>query len=159
MKRIIVVIAVAALLLTVGAFAIPRQAAAQVTGPYTDSMIFEVIPQDQSIAALKSGDIDMYIFNLDAATDIVAAKDDPNIRVQDAFSGQRGMLMNPVAPSDGSFNPFTIRLIREAMHWAIDNEFIATEIEGGNALPMRTGHFSAEPEFVRQAAFFAGLET
>ncbi len=159
MKRAIVVIAVAALLLTVGAFALPRHAAAQVFGGYVDSMVFSVLPQDQSIAALSAGDIDMYIFSLDAATDKVAARDDPNINVKQAFSGFRGMQVNPVAPSSGDFNPFTIREIREAMHWAYDRDFIATEIEGGFAIPMYSAHFQAEPEFVRDAAFFAGIET
>ena len=128
-------------------------------GGYADSLVFSVVPQDQAIAALSAGDIDMYIFSLDSATDKVAARDDPNINVKQAFSQFRGMLVNPVAPSDGSFNPFTIREIREAFHWAYDREFIVTGIEDGFAIPMFAAHFSAEPEFIRDAAFFSGIET
>ncbi len=159
MKRAIVVIAVAALLLTVGAFAIPRQAVAQPFGGYADSFVFSVVPQDQAIAAVSSGDQDMYIFSLDDATDKQAARDDPNINVKESFSGFKGMIVNPVAPSDGTFNPFTIREIREAQHWAYDRDFIVTEIAGGFGIPMTAAQFSTEIEFNRDAAFFTAVET
>jgi peptide/nickel transport system substrate-binding protein len=152
------VIAVAALLLTVGAFAIPRTAVAQANGGYADSLIFSVVPLPQAVAAVSSGDQDMYIFSLDTGQDKINARDDPNINVKEAFSGFRGMLVNPVAPSSGDFNPFTIREIREAMHWAYDREFIINEIQGGFGIPMNVAQFSAEPEYVRDAAFFASIQ-
>jgi peptide/nickel transport system substrate-binding protein len=150
--------AVAALLLAAGAFAIPQHAAAQAFGGYADSLVFSVVPQDQAVASVSSGEIDMYVFPLDAATDMQAARDDPNINVMEALGGFRGMLVNPVAPADGSFNPFTIREIREAMHWTYDREVLAGEIAGGFAIPMTLPYVRFEPEYLRDYGFFSTLE-
>ena len=149
--------AVTALLLAAGAFAIPQHAAAQPFGGYADTLVFSVVPQDQAVASVSSGEIDMYAFPLEGASDKQAARDDPNINVMEALGGFRGMLVNPVAPADGSFNPFTIREIREAMHWAYDREFVVNEIAGG--FPMTIPYVRTEPEYVHDAAFFAALET
>lgn len=150
--------AVAALLLAAGVFAIPQHAAAQAFGGYADSLVFSVVPQDQAVASVSSGEIDMYAFPLDAATDMQAARDDPNINVMEALGGFRGMLVNPVAPADGSFNPFTIREIREAMHWTYDREVLAGEIAGGFAIPMTLPYVRFEPEYLRDYGFFSTLE-
>ncbi len=155
--------AVAALLLAAGAFAIPQHAAAQAFGGYADTLVFSVVPQDQAVASVSSGEIDMYIIPLDSSTnnftDKVAARDDPNISVMEATGRFYNILVNPVAPADGSFNPFTIREIREAMLWAYDREFIATEIASSFGFPMTTPYARTEPEYARDAAFFAALET
>ena len=127
-------------------------------GGYADSLVFSKVPLPQAVLSVSSGDQDMYIFSLDTGADKIAARDDPNINVKEAFSGFRGMLVNPVAPSSGDFNPFTIRDIREAMHWAYDREFVINEIQGGFGIPMNVAQFSAEPEYVRDAAFFASIQ-
>lgn len=158
LKKSVIVAIVAALLVSLAAVAIPRPAAAQVMGGFADELIFSVLDQPQAVASVSSGDTDIYIFSLDEATDKIAARDDPNINVLQAFSGWKGAELNPVAPADGTFNPFTIREIREAMHWAYDRDFIVNEIAGGFAIPMITYHHSAEVDYVRDAAFFAGLE-
>ena len=124
--------AVGALLLAAGAFAIPPRAAAQAFGGYADSLVFSVVPQDQAIGAVSSGDIDMYAVPLATVRDKQAARDDPNISVVEAAGPSYNMLVNPVAPVDGNFNPFTIREIREAMLWAYDRDFIAAEIAAAN---------------------------
>ncbi len=150
--------AVAALLLAAGAFAIPQHAAAQPFGGYADTLVFSVVPQDQAVASVSSGDIDMYAFPLDTASDKQAARDDPNINVMETLGGFRGMLVNPVAPSSGDFNPFTIREIREAMHWVYDREFVVNEIAGGSAIPMTIPYVRFELEYLRDYGFFAALE-
>ena len=146
-----------ALLLAAGAFAIPQNAAAQPFGGYADSLVFSVVPQDQAVASVSSGEIDMYAFRLDTSTDEQAARDDPNISAMEALGGFRTMLVNPVAPANGRFNPFTIREIREAMHWAYNRDFVVNEIAGGFA--MTIPYVRTEPEYLQDYGFFASLET
>ncbi|MEE9173368.1 MAG: ABC transporter substrate-binding protein [Thermoplasmata archaeon] len=149
----------AALLLAAGALAIPQHAAAQPFGGYADTLVFSVMPQDQAVAAVSSGEIDMYAFPLATAADKQVARDDPNISAVGAAGLSYNVLVNPVAPSDGTFNPFTIREIREAMLWAYDRDFIAAEIAGNFGIPMTTPYARTEAKYARDAAFFAALET
>ena len=140
--------AVGALLLAAGAFAIPQHAAAQAFGGYADSLFFTTVDQGAT-ALLSAGEIDVY-------TGPLGIKGDANIKVNEAYASYYGILLNPVAPSSGDFNPFTIREIREAMHWAYDREIIIAQIAGGQ--PMTTVHFRGEPEFARDAPFFVAAE-
>ena len=94
----------AALLLIVGTAALLRPASAQAFGGYADSLVFTTVDQDPT-ASLSAGEIDMY-------TGSLGVKGDPNIKVNEAYSSFYGMLVNPVPPSSGDFNPFTIREIR-----------------------------------------------
>ncbi|NIN64318.1 MAG: hypothetical protein GTO63_06385, partial [Anaerolineae bacterium] len=79
MKRSIVVAMAFALLLTIAIVAIPRPVAAQLKGGYVDEIVFSVVDQPQAVIQTSAADIDLYIFRLDVATDVVAAKDDPNV--------------------------------------------------------------------------------
>ncbi|MFQ5918625.1 MAG: ABC transporter substrate-binding protein [Thermoplasmata archaeon] len=158
LKKAIVVIAAIALLLALGAALIPRHAAAQLNGGWVSEIVFSVVPQDQAVSSLSSGDTHMYIFTLDDPSDRIAAQNDPNIYIQSSFGGSRGFISNPVAPNDGSFSPFTIREIREAIHWAVDRQFVVDEIAGGFAIPMTHANFAVEPGYVQDAAFMAALD-
>ncbi|NIN67105.1 MAG: hypothetical protein GTO63_20900, partial [Anaerolineae bacterium] len=66
--------------------------------------------------------------------------------------------LNPVPRTDGKFNPFTIREIREAMNWLIDREFIADEIYGGLGFPHIVLFHPKEPDYGRLAGYIAGVE-
>lgn len=166
MRSTLVVSMVLVMLVAIFAVALPKPAAAQLaTGGYVDEIVFSVVPQaqavDQVILAGETGGvgIDAYIFRLDVASDVVRAQQNPaRVRVNQAFAGHRGLIFNPCAPASGAFNPFTIREIREAMHWAIDRARWINEFGGGQGLVKVTSQFAAEPNYVREAAFFASLE-
>ena len=158
MNGALIAVAGVVLLIATGASGIPGQAVAETFGGYADTLIFSVVPQDQAVASLSSGEVDMYLYSLDTATDKQAARDDPNINAMNVRAGSRALILNPCEPSDGSFNPFTIREIREAMHWATDREFIRSEIAGGFAIPMITPYISSDPEYLADPEFFATLE-
>ncbi len=160
MSKNLVLSLLVVVVLAIALLAVPRPVTAQLNGGWVDEIVFSVLDQDQAVASVSSGDTDVYVFSLDSPTDKIAAQNDPNINVMQAFSGFKGLALNPVphGPTVGGFNPFTVREIREAMNWAFDREFIVSEFAGGFAIPMTTAHFSVEPGFVRDVAWFAKQE-
>ncbi|NIN63839.1 MAG: hypothetical protein GTO63_03820, partial [Anaerolineae bacterium] len=148
-------------LLLVSSLALPAPVAAQQTGPWVDEIIFSVIPQEQAVASVSAGDTDIYVFPLETPTDKVAARDDPNIDTYEAVTGLKDMWVNPV-PFDPTatdkINPFVVREAREALNYAIDREHIIAEILGGFGLPYVAHHFRNQPDYARDAGFFAKLE-
>ncbi len=144
------------LLIATGAAGVPGQAVAETFGGYADTLIFSVVPQYQAVTSVSRGEVDMYLYSLDTATDKQAARDDPNIDAMEIRAGSRALILNPCEPGDGSFSPFTHRGIREAMHWATDREFIGSEIAGGFA--MITPYLTSDPEYLADPEFFAALE-
>ncbi|MEM0484955.1 MAG: ABC transporter substrate-binding protein, partial [Pyrobaculum sp.] len=65
-----------------------------------------------------------------------------------AGCGVYNLQINPVT-TNATFNPFTIREVREALNWLIDRNYIAEEIMRGLGIPQYTLFRVGSPEYVR----------
>jgi len=115
-------------------------------GPASDRIIFSSYAQDIAPAAVQAGDIDFYMFQLDAA----AAKQlqtVPGVNLLSAPSGIDAFYMNPAPRADGKLNPFENRKVRFAMNYVVDRDYIANEVYGGLAVPMVSHLASTDPDY------------
>lgn len=104
-------------------------------GGWLDEIVMSVVEGDSAVTQLQAGAIDIYANGL-------SSRDLPAIQEAGlAYSTSSGLyydlLFNPVGPefTDGRFNPFSNRKIREAMNWLVDRDYLNQEIYAGGALP------------------------
>jgi peptide/nickel transport system substrate-binding protein len=116
------------------------------TGPATDTIIFVEVDKNLAAQAVKSGDIDYYIFGLTPGQVEILSGDSDYI-IYGAPSSQWGIGVNP-APSDERFNPFTIREVRFGLNYLADRSYIANQIFQGAAEPMYTFLSPYDPDYV-----------
>ena len=116
-------------------------------GPATDTIIFKQVDKTLAAAAVKSGDLDYYIFGLNPSqVEIIAG--DPEYILYRAPSGMNNIGINPAPSVPGNFNPFSIREVRFALNYIVDRDFIVNQIYQGSAAPMYTFMSSFDPDFV-----------
>lgn len=136
---------------------------AQRDGGMVDNVVwFEQPNQAQALIDLEAGTMDMYMFQLRTAADILSAKSNPNLWTIDTGGSLNNVFFNPVSVNQslapGKFNPFEFREVREAMNYIIDRDFISREISGGALFPHITLWHRNMPEYGRDAVFFSELE-
>ena len=117
------------------------------TGPATDTIIFKQVDKTLAAAAVKSGELDYYIFGLNPSqVELIAG--DPEFTLYRAPSGMNNIGLNPAPSIPGVFNPFSIKEVRFAMNYIVDRDFIVNQIYQGSAAPMYTFMSSYDPDFV-----------
>ena len=107
-----------------------------VTGPASDRIIYKRVPRDLAPDALRTGEIDVYIYSLTPEAQIEIGPDDPVIEFWEGVSGMDDILLNPAPAPPGELNPFSIREIRYAMNFIFDRDYIVNEIMKGTAARM-----------------------
>ena len=118
------------------------------TGAWVDEVVVSTFDQEQAIARLQAGDVDIYADTLVDPDTYKTVKDDPNLEAATAVTGKSvDIHVNPTEFKEG-FNPFTDQKIREALHWLLDREYAAKEIHGGLAYPKYTALSVNLPEYV-----------
>ena len=117
-------------------------------GAWVDEVVVSTFDQEQAIARLKAGDVDIYADTLVDPDTYKEVQDDPNLESATAVTGKSvDIHVNPTKFKEG-FNPFTDQKIREALHWLLDREYAAKEIHGGLAYPKYTALSVNLPEYV-----------
>ncbi|MDJ0270822.1 MAG: ABC transporter substrate-binding protein [Aigarchaeota archaeon] len=149
------VMLLAVLLLAVSFYAYPI--AAQEKGPYVDEIVMVREPDSaKAFRRIEAGEIDMYLWYIKGDT-ARAAKESPNVKLLNAYSGVNDLFVNPVQFKEG-FNPFAIREVREALNLLVDRDYIVTNIFKGFALPQYTVWQPVSPDYAREVAFIKKLE-
>ena len=101
-------------------------------GGWLDEIVISVVAKDSAVTQLQADAIDIYATGLSSA-------DLPSIQEAGlGYTKQNGLyydlMLNPATFTNGVFNPFTNRKIREALNWLIDRDYINQEIYSGGAL-------------------------
>jgi len=115
---------------------------------------------DSAVARILADDIDVYA---QASTDpeaFVTVKEE-GLNYVETVGSYNEMTFNPAGPvlQDGTFNPFKIRRVREAMNLAVDRDYIAQEIMGGLAIPRYIAVPGVLPDYANFAATARELES
>ncbi len=124
--------------LTLSAFiALPGRTSAQAVphGPWVDQLFWSEQP-DAAIALeqIKADNADFFMFSLQGGAQKEDAFQSPNVLTSSTFGSVNGLLFNPNDQQPGlPWNPFTDALLREAMQWLIDREFLGLEVLDGFA--------------------------
>ncbi len=108
----------------------------EITGPATDKIIYVRVERTLAPDALRQGDIDVYLFNFESATEVAIGPDDPDIEFYRSISGMNDIVLNPAPAPEGQLNPFSIREVRYALNFVFDRDFLVNEVYRGTAARM-----------------------
>ncbi len=116
-----------------GAYVPPHQR----PGPAVDILRFRSFNVDTAPAEIRAGQMDLYYFQLKvaAARELRGVE---GITIYEAPSSSISLLLNPAPAPEGQLNPFSIKEVRQAMHYIINRDFIVDELYGGMAVSMIT---------------------
>jgi peptide/nickel transport system substrate-binding protein len=118
----------------------PPEPEERTTGPYPDSVLITEEPVSAAaITKLGLNELDVYAFSIADADLYAEALADPNIQTFTSVGSFNEITCNPVPYfTDGTFNPFGFRPIREALNMLFDRDYVVDEICGGLAIPKYT---------------------
>lgn len=118
----------------------PRARAATVpNGPWLDRVVWSVNGDaSQALTDIIEGNTDLFDFSLQGPTDKLRARSSFDVSTIETYGSVDGFVFNPMPQADGSFNPFTLREVREAMQYLVDRDLIGREILGGFYIPYVT---------------------
>lgn len=128
-------------------------------GGWLDTIAFVREPDaNAAVSRLIARDIDMYPSGLPAVAAARSAADAGTITLVNQYGLYYEQFFNVGTCSDGSFNPFVNAKIREAMNWAVDRNYVASEIYGGIAVPKLTAFSEAGVDRGRFAPEIRAME-
>jgi peptide/nickel transport system substrate-binding protein len=129
------------------------------TGAMVDEVDFTAIADPEpAVAQIQAGAVDIYPVTVDDAQVFATVKADPNLKFVTETGGFDQLMFNTVTCTDTTvLNPFSDQQIREAMNWAVDRDFIVSEIMGGLAKPRYTLIDTYVPDYARYAATIGGI--
>ena len=108
------------------------------TGGWFDVITIEIAAEAAAVSMLGSDLLDVYAYAIADAALMETCDDDPNIWYYMNAGLFDELTFNPSGeffPGTGELNPFAIPEVREAMHWAMDSDYITGTIMGGMGLP------------------------
>lgn len=100
-------------------------------GGWLDEIIVTVADPAAVLTQIKAGDVDIYAEGLPPS--MAGEVKDSGLKFSQNQGTYYDILFNPAKFSDGRFNPFSNRKIREAFNWLIDRNYFAQEIFDGGA--------------------------
>ncbi len=110
------------------------KAQAAVTGPYVDQITyFTTTDESKALGDISAGITDLYLWRV-PYTLIEKVRGDPNVKLVTASGGYLSLVFNP-APTNATFNPFSIKAVRQAMQYLIDRDYIINMLHKGDASP------------------------
>jgi len=109
-------------------------------GAWVDEVIITQEPVSAAaITKLGVNELDIYAFSITDPDLFATVVANPNINYVKSLGSYNEFTFNPVPFfTDGRFNPFGIPKIRESMNKLVDRDYIASEIQGGLAIPKFT---------------------
>lgn len=119
------------------------------TGAKLDSITMIGVDDAAAVTQLEAGAIDIFAGSLpgEYLEEIEAAG--LNYAVSTGLSYEIMLNNADTVDTAGTFNPFAIREVREAMNWLLDRDYICKEIFGGAAIPRQFAISSASPDYAR----------
>ena len=138
----------------------PRIAAQGPTGTFVSTMTIFLQPSvTNAIQDLAQNRMDLYLWFATTPADLAAARSTAGVETTVVGGSLRDLQVNPIPvdPGLGKINPFSKREVREALNYLVNREFLVREIAPGNS-PMYTMYYRAQPEYGREAVFFADIE-
>ena len=129
------------------------------TGGWLDTIVFIQEPNsDAAVARLEAGDLDMYADDI-AGEAAIQAINSENLQTRTQYGLYDELMFNTGTCADTAvLNPFQSQRIREAMNWAVDRDYIASELYNGLAVPKYTPVSEAGADRARFAAEIAAIE-
>lgn len=119
-------------------------------GPYLDVINITTEPPTAAVIdGMVEGRIDFYGYTFKSPELYDVVLDSPELKHSMSMAGYTELLFNPAGPDlrDGSFNPFVVPAVREAMNSLIDRNYIVDDLLGGLALPKYTILSSFSPDY------------
>lgn len=128
-------------------------------GAWVDEVIFtEENSAEAAISQLNAGQLDLYAYTVAEAPAYETVQSSPNLDTTQMVGSSNTIMMNPAEFTDGRFNPFSNRKIRESMHWLINRDYVVQEIYKGLARPRYTVLTTVFPDYARYADILRSLE-
>lgn len=131
-------------------------------GAWIDTMVVVEEPSaDAAVSRLESGDIDGYWYSVSNPGVLEKVKASPNLKYHTSFGSYNELTFNPAGPvfeGTGKLNPFAVPVVREAMNWLIDREYVAQEIMGGLAVARWLPFNNASGDYAKLADVARKLE-
>lgn len=115
-------------------------------GAWVDKVVFFEEPdQTKAYDMIETGEMDLYGLGIANPDLYQRMQQNDEVTWEESFGSFNEILLNPAGAeacdtggpffNDGSFNPFAIRSVREAMQYLIDRSYITEEILRGLGLP------------------------
>lgn len=123
------------------------------TGPYVDQLTFyATTDESKALGDLSAGLSDMYLWRIPSAL-LEKARADSNLKLVQSQGGYICILLNP-APVASSFNPFSVKAIRQAVNYLIDRDYIINVLHLGDAAPkiLYFGRYDADYQYMADLA-------
>ena len=134
-------------------------------GAWVEQVNIEMEPNTaQAISRLQSDDLDIFAYGLSDADLFATVQADANLDYVMSIGSYNELTLNPVGPvvtlEDDSvwFNPFGITEVREAMHWAIDRDYLVGTVMGGLGIARWLGQSTAGSDASRYPTLVADIE-
>ncbi|MCJ7633808.1 ABC transporter substrate-binding protein [Candidatus Bathyarchaeota archaeon] len=142
---------------SIGAATVFAQHAEVPYGAYPDELIFFYQGGESTvIPKIETGEMQAYLWWLNVANTKLAEQSD-KIDLVNAYGLYNELVVNPLVTT-GSFNPFSIREVREALNWLIDREYIVNELWFGKGVAKTTLFKAIGPDYARAAGEMKQLE-
>lgn len=119
----------------------------QKPGPAVDKILFNSYHVDRAPLHIQSGDMDLYLYSLKAAA-AGELKKKNEIRLIEAPATTISLILNPAPAPSGHLNPFSNKVIRQAVRYLVDRQYILEDVYQGNALPMETHLSSSDYDYL-----------
>ena len=100
-------------------------------GGWLDEIVVTVADPAAVVTQILAGDVDIYAEGLPPA--MAGEVKESGLKYAQNQGTYYDILFNPAAFTDGRFNPFGNKKIREAFNWLIDREYFVQEIFDGGA--------------------------
>jgi hypothetical protein len=146
---------------TVEVMVTPEPVAVDRKGAWLDTIVFVEEPSaDAAVTRLEVGEIDMYAYQVSNREVVAKVAESPDLDTYQSSGSYNELTFNPAGPEleNGTINPFAVPVVREAMNYLMDRNYIAQEIMGGMAIPRWLPFNIASSDYARLADVARGLE-
>ncbi len=167
--KIVIACAIVAVLVLGGFLVLTNNVAAQPpAGGFVDTMSWSLQPSgtqailNMALPVSDPAHLDVWLYSLSTPADVAAAKTNPAVGTISVAGSVDDLFINPI-PVDHSVagasgvNPFSNAVVREALNYLVDRDFMTREITPGKG-PMYTMWFRQAPDYGREAVFMQGIE-
>ncbi len=132
------------------------------TGPWLDEVVINLETSGAAaIAQLQADDLDVYAYGMADAALYAEVLADPGLTHKESVGSFNEFSMNPAGPifgGTGKLNPFDSAVIREALNWLVDRDWVVGNIMGGLGVPRYTALNGAFEAAIRYADALTAVE-
>lgn len=130
-------------------------------GAWLDTMEFSLLSSPLTgVSQLQADALDLYAGLSSDPGLFQVVLEDPDLTHTESYGSYTELTFNPHGPQfdDGRLNPFSNAVIREAMNWLVDRDYIAQEIMGGMATPRWVPLLQVSADSTRYQATIESIE-